>query len=79
MKQFHSSVIPEFTGLVGQYIRSSIEDAMAPNKKATAYPIEAQKMFLFLDIFSKFGNIPRRLIEEHVPPYLYAEFLSKRG
>jgi len=77
MKQFHSSIIPEFLAYIGQYVRSSINEFLETNAKSMSFPPEAQKMLLFVDIFAKFGNIPRTLIEEHIPSYIYTEYLSK--
>jgi len=77
MKQFHNSILPEFLGYIGQYARSTITDYIDSNPKAIVYPLEVQKMLLFVDILSKFGNIPRSLIEEHIPAYIFTEYLTR--
>jgi len=77
MKQFHSSILPEFLGYVGQYIRAIINEFVESNPKTMSYPLDAQKMLVFLDVFIKFGNIPRTLVEEYIPAYIFTEYLQR--
>jgi len=77
MKQFHSSILPEFLGYLGQYVKSLINEFVENSPKTMTYPIEAQKMLVFLDVFSKYGNIPRSLVEEYVPAYIFTEYLQR--
>eukprot|EP01123_Difflugia_compressa_P004478 TRINITY_DN15904_c0_g1_i1.p1 TRINITY_DN15904_c0_g1~~TRINITY_DN15904_c0_g1_i1.p1 ORF type:complete len:266 (-),score=43.10 TRINITY_DN15904_c0_g1_i1:75-824(-) len=76
MKQFHSSVIPEFFAYIGQYIKSLLNDTLE-NPKTTTYPVEVQKILLFVEVFIKFGNIERSIVEEYIPAYVFTEFLPK--
>jgi len=76
MKQFHTSILPEFLSYVGQYVRATINEFVETNTKAMSYPLEAQKILLFVDVISRFGNIPRTLIEEYIPSYIFTEYLQ---
>jgi len=73
--QHRRSIVHEFIGYLGQFIRSYLDDFMNSNdSKGTGFPEEVVKVILFLEIFSYMGNIPRTLIEEYVPAYIFAEY-----
>uniref|UniRef100_A0A6B2KWZ9 WASH complex subunit strumpellin n=1 Tax=Arcella intermedia TaxID=1963864 RepID=A0A6B2KWZ9_9EUKA len=76
MQQLHSSVLPSFIGLMGQYIRHNINEHVESNK-ATSYPPEAKNMLLFLEILTKFGSIPNTIIEDAIPAYIRSDYLIK--
>jgi len=72
LKQFHYSVTTEFLSLIGQYIKSLIFDSLDQSQKG--YPAEAQKMLLFVDVLTRFGNFPPDMISEYIPHYIRTDY-----
>jgi len=76
LKQFHSSITVEFLSLIGQYIRSLIAESLDPSAKNASgtYPAEAQKMLLFVDVISRFGNYSQDMVAEYIPHYIRTDY-----
>jgi len=49
MRQFHSSVVPDFLSYIGQYVKSSLTDTL-DNQKTAGFPQETKNMLLFVEI-----------------------------
>ncbi|XP_071964498.1 WASH complex subunit 5-like [Antedon mediterranea] len=75
LKQFHSENTDQFLALLGQYVRSHVE-AAATVSKTPELPIEAVNVLAFLDDFVHYGSLPRKMVEAHVPAYIFDEFKS---
>ena len=70
--QFHSNYVARFIQLMGEYIRFAY--AMPPNNKQTMSLPSATNVLLFLEELCRMGNISRKMVEEHVPQYVFDSF-----
>ncbi|XP_033124935.1 WASH complex subunit 5-like [Anneissia japonica] len=75
LKQFHSENTDQFLALLGQYVRSHVE-AAATVSKTPELPVEAMNVLAFLDDFVHYGSLPRKMVEAHIPAYIFDEFKS---
>ncbi|KAG8570155.1 hypothetical protein GDO81_011121 [Engystomops pustulosus] len=85
LKQFHSRYTEQFLGLIGQFIRSSMEQStshwrvtsifcLGCSQKIPEMPADVVGALMFLEDYVHFTKLPRRVVEAHVPNFIFDEF-----
>ncbi|EGD78584.1 WASH complex subunit strumpellin [Salpingoeca rosetta] len=75
LKQFHTTHTHMFLDLAGQYIRSHVQSVTEnPKHQATDLPPQVTNMLAFLEEMARFGKIPRKVLQAHIPSYLLDEY-----
>ncbi|KFO20414.1 WASH complex subunit strumpellin [Fukomys damarensis] len=72
LKQFHSRYTEQFLALIGQFIRSTVEQCTS--QKIPEMPPEVVGALLFLEDYVRYTKLPRRVAEAHVPNLIFDEF-----
>lgn len=72
LKQFHSRYTEQFLALIGQFIRSTMEQCTS--QKMSEMPADAVGALLFLEDYVRYTKLPRRVAEAHVPNFIFDEF-----
>lgn len=72
LKQFHSRYTEQFLALIGQFIRSTMEQCTS--QKMPEMPVDAVGALLFLEDYVRYTKLPRRVAEAHVPNFIFDEF-----
>lgn len=72
LKQFHSRYTEQFLALIGQFIRSTMEQCTS--QKMPEMPADAVGALLFLEDYVRYMKLPRRVAEAHVPNFIFDEF-----
>ncbi|XP_021072099.1 WASH complex subunit 5 [Mus pahari] len=72
LKQFHSRYTEQFLALIGQFIRSTMEQCTS--QKMPEMPADAVGALLFLEDYVRYTKLPRRAAEAHVPNFIFDEF-----
>lgn len=72
LKQFHSRYTEQFLALIGQFIRSTMEQCTS--QKMPEMPADAVGALLFLEDYVRYTKLPRRVAEAHVPNFIFDEF-----
>ncbi|XP_053571918.1 WASH complex subunit 5 [Bombina bombina] len=72
LKQFHSRYTDQFLALIGQFIRSTMEQSTS--QKIPEMPADVICALMFLEDYIHFANLPRRVVEAHVPNFIFDEF-----
>ncbi|XP_013376760.1 PREDICTED: WASH complex subunit strumpellin isoform X2 [Chinchilla lanigera] len=72
LKQFHSRYTEQFLALIGQFIRSTVEQCTS--QKIPEMPAEVVGALLFLEDYVRYTKLPRRVAEAHVPNFIFDEF-----
>lgn len=73
LKQFHSEYTEQFLSCCGQYVRSLIE-ATATNVRSQEIPAEVVNLLVFLEDFLAYSELPRKVVEAHIPSYIFDQF-----
>ncbi|XP_073257126.1 WASH complex subunit 5-like isoform X2 [Porites lutea] len=73
LKQFHSEYTEQFLACCGQYVRSLIE-ASANNVRSNEIPAEVVNLLVFLEDFLMYSQLPRKVVEAHIPSYIFDQF-----
>lgn len=79
LKQFHPDVTKTFLSYVGQYIHSMIMatcGSITGSNKTPELPMEVVSTLFFLENMTRFGHISRKEISNHIPPYIFDNFLG---
>eukprot|EP01147_Barroeca_monosierra_P001097 gene1097-4325_t len=71
LKQCHVNHTHTFFDMAAQFIRSHV--VTAETKTIDLGP-QAINMLAFLEEFAKYGNIPRKVLDAHIPSYLLDQF-----
>ncbi|KAL9649133.1 hypothetical protein ABK040_004155 [Willaertia magna] len=71
LKQFHISQLNLFISYIGQFIRSNL-DQLELNSGKKNINDNCLFMLRFLQQFSKYGNVSQSILDQHVPPFLFA-------
>jgi len=79
LNQFHENNTKKLLALIGQYIRIYIFYAIesAGKNQPVGFPPEVQSMLLFLELFCRYSQTPREVIEEHIPSYIFSDYNQK--
>ncbi|KAK3601512.1 hypothetical protein CHS0354_027658 [Potamilus streckersoni] len=77
LKQFHSDVTDTFLVLLGQYVRSDVD--AVPGVKSADLSQDILNTLVFIEDFIFYSGINRKIIEAHIPPYLFEEFRTQYG
>ncbi|EHB02010.1 Strumpellin [Heterocephalus glaber] len=72
LKQFHSRYTEQFLALIGQFIRSTVEQCTS--QKIPEMPADVVGALLFLEDYVRYTRLPRRVAEAHVPNFILDEF-----
>ncbi|XP_059103422.1 WASH complex subunit 5 [Peromyscus eremicus] len=72
LKQFHSWYTEQFLALIGQFIRSTMEQCTS--QKMPEMPGDAVGALLFLEDYVRYTKLPRKAAEAHVPNFIFDEF-----
>ncbi|XP_063777365.1 WASH complex subunit 5 [Pseudophryne corroboree] len=72
LKQFHFRYTQQFLALIGQFIRSSMEQSTS--QKIPEMPADVVSALMFLEDYVHFAKLPRRVVEAHVPSFIFDEF-----
>mmetsp|Transcript_15193 Transcript_15193/g.38374 ORF Transcript_15193/g.38374 Transcript_15193/m.38374 type:complete len:276 (+) Transcript_15193:812-1639(+) len=72
LKQFHSSHTQTFIAYLSQFVRVSI--AEEKQGKLTDFSQEVRNVLHFVEEFLKYGQFPRKNLEEHLPSYILDVF-----
>ncbi|XP_028591994.2 WASH complex subunit 5 [Podarcis muralis] len=72
LKQFHSRYTEQFLALIGQFVRSMMEQCTS--QKVPEMPADVVGALLFLEDYVRYAKLPRRVVEAHVPSFIFDEF-----
>ncbi|XP_033011733.1 WASH complex subunit 5 [Lacerta agilis] len=72
LKQFHSRYTEQFLALIGQFVRSMMEQCTS--QKVPEMPADVVGALLFLEDYVRYTKLPRRVVEAHVPSFIFDEF-----
>uniref|UniRef100_A0A672H711 WASH complex subunit 5 n=1 Tax=Salarias fasciatus TaxID=181472 RepID=A0A672H711_SALFA len=72
LKQFHSRYTQQFLALIGQFIRSVMEQCTS--QKIPDMPSDVVGALMFLEDYVKYTKLSRKVAEAHVPSFIFDEF-----
>uniref|UniRef100_A0A3Q3ET57 WASH complex subunit 5 n=1 Tax=Labrus bergylta TaxID=56723 RepID=A0A3Q3ET57_9LABR len=72
LKQFHSRYTQQFLALIGQFIRSIMEQCTS--QKIPDMPSDVVGALMFLEDYVKYTKLSRKVVEAHVPSFIFDEF-----
>uniref|UniRef100_A0A668AW11 WASH complex subunit 5 n=1 Tax=Myripristis murdjan TaxID=586833 RepID=A0A668AW11_9TELE len=72
LKQFHSRYTEQFLALIGQFIRSVMEQCTS--QKIPDMPSDVVGALMFLEDYVKYTKLSRKVAEAHVPSFIFDEF-----
>uniref|UniRef100_A0A673CVP1 WASH complex subunit 5 n=1 Tax=Sphaeramia orbicularis TaxID=375764 RepID=A0A673CVP1_9TELE len=72
LKQFHSRYTHQFLALIGQFIRSIMEQCTS--QKIPDMPSDVVGALMFLEDYVKYTKLSRKVAEAHVPSFIFDEF-----
>ncbi|XP_076869010.1 WASH complex subunit 5 [Brachyhypopomus gauderio] len=72
LKQFHSRYAEQFLALIGQFIRSVMEQCTS--QKIPDMPADVVGALMFLEDYLRYSKLPRKVVEAHVPSFIFDEF-----
>uniref|UniRef100_A0A4W6EDZ5 WASH complex subunit 5 n=1 Tax=Lates calcarifer TaxID=8187 RepID=A0A4W6EDZ5_LATCA len=70
--QFHSRYTQQFLALIGQFIRSIMEQCTS--QKIPDMPSDVVGALMFLEDYVKYTKLSRKVAEAHVPSFIFDEF-----
>ncbi|XP_060679176.1 WASH complex subunit 5 [Hemiscyllium ocellatum] len=73
LKQFHSRYTELFLALIGQFVRSIVEQCTT-SQKIPEMPADAVAALMFLENYVYYTKLPRKVVEAHVPSFIFDEF-----
>lgn len=73
LKQFHSRYTEHFLALIGQFVRSTVEQSTT-SQKIPEMPADAVAALMFLENYVHYTKLPRKVVEAHVPSFIFDEF-----
>uniref|UniRef100_UPI00398ECB7B WASH complex subunit 5 isoform X2 n=1 Tax=Pristiophorus japonicus TaxID=55135 RepID=UPI00398ECB7B len=73
LKQFHSRYTEHFLALIGQFIRSTVEQCTT-SQKIPEMPADAVAALMFLENYVYYTKLSRKVVEAHVPSFIFDEF-----
>uniref|UniRef100_A0A3Q3BQ39 WASH complex subunit 5 n=1 Tax=Kryptolebias marmoratus TaxID=37003 RepID=A0A3Q3BQ39_KRYMA len=72
LKQFHSRYTQQFLALIGQFIRSIMDQCTS--QKIPDMPSDVVGALMFLEDYVKYTKLSRKVVEAHVPSFTFDEF-----
>uniref|UniRef100_A0A3B3T2B3 WASH complex subunit 5 n=1 Tax=Paramormyrops kingsleyae TaxID=1676925 RepID=A0A3B3T2B3_9TELE len=72
LKQFHSRYTEQFLALIGQFIRSIMEQCTS--QRIPEMPSDVVGALVFLEDYVHYTKLPRKVVEAHVPSFIFDEF-----
>uniref|UniRef100_A0A8C5DR37 WASH complex subunit 5 n=1 Tax=Gouania willdenowi TaxID=441366 RepID=A0A8C5DR37_GOUWI len=72
LKQFHSRYTQQFLALIGQFIRSIMEQCTS--QKIPDMPSDVVGALMFFEDYVKYTKLSRKVAEAHVPSFIFDEF-----
>ncbi|XP_067888537.1 WASH complex subunit 5 [Heterodontus francisci] len=73
LKQFHSRYTEHFLALIGQFVRSTVEQCTT-SQRIPEMPADAVAALMFLENYVYYTKLPRKVVEAHVPSFIFDEF-----
>ncbi|XP_038666101.1 WASH complex subunit 5 isoform X1 [Scyliorhinus canicula] len=73
LKQFHSRYTEHFLALIGQFVRSTVEQCTT-SQKIPEMPADAVAALMFLENYIYYAKLSRKVVEAHVPSFIFDEF-----
>jgi WASH complex subunit strumpellin len=73
LRQYHTDCADRFLELMGQYVRTVIR-TVASKDKVTELPPDIVNTMVYVEDFITFAKIPRKIVESHIPSYIFDEF-----
>jgi WASH complex subunit strumpellin len=73
LRQYHTDCADRFLELMGQYVRTVI-CTVASKDKVTELPPDIVNTMVYVEDFITFAKIPRKIVESHIPSYIFDEF-----
>ncbi|XP_041046076.1 WASH complex subunit 5 isoform X2 [Carcharodon carcharias] len=73
LKQFHSRYMEHFLALIGQFVRSTVEQCTT-SQKIPEMPADAVAALMFLENYVYYAKLSRKIVEAHVPSFIFDEF-----
>ncbi|XP_078396090.1 WASH complex subunit 5 isoform X2 [Cetorhinus maximus] len=73
LKQFHSRYMEHFLALIGQFVRSTVEQCTT-SQKIPEMPADAVAALMFLENYVYYAKLSRKVVEAHVPSFIFDEF-----
>ncbi|XP_064625131.1 WASH complex subunit 5-like isoform X1 [Lineus longissimus] len=77
LKQHHSDNLNHFFSLLGQYIRSMVETTQG--SKVPEFSQDVINTLVFLEDFTFYSGLPKKMVEGYIPAYILDEFKSLGG
>ncbi|KAK2144442.1 hypothetical protein LSH36_756g00059 [Paralvinella palmiformis] len=74
LKQFHTENTDMFLAYLGQYIRSHVQAAVG--LKVPDLPQDVINILVFLEDFISLGSLSRKVLDNHIPAYIFDQFKS---
>ncbi|XP_065890140.1 WASH complex subunit 5-like [Dysidea avara] len=74
LRQFHSNHTEECLTLLGQYIRSMVDAQHTGKEKSADLSSDVVNVLFFLEEFIHYSHMPRKVVEQHIPTYIFDEF-----
>ncbi|TSK20198.1 WASH complex subunit 5 [Bagarius yarrelli] len=71
-KQFHSRYTEQFLALIGQFIRSIMEQCTS--QKIPDMPADVVGALMFLEDYVRYTKLSRKVVEAHIPSFIFDEF-----
>lgn len=75
LKQYHAENTDIFLAFIGQYVRSLVDSL--PGSKTQDGSQDVLNVMIFLEDFIYYSGLSRKVVEAHVPGYLFDEFRSQ--
>ncbi|CAB1321350.1 unnamed protein product [Coregonus sp. 'balchen'] len=72
LKQFHSRYTEHFLALIGQFIRSIMDQCTS--QRIPDMPSDVVGALMFLEDYVRYTKLPRKVAEAHVPSFIFDEF-----
>lgn len=76
LKQFHRDNTSQFLAYLGQYVRSNVEANNATGTKSAEATSELVNIMAYLETMIRYGDLPRKMVTNHIPNYLFDQFRS---
>jgi len=74
LKQFHNASTSNFLAYLGQYVRYSMDVNVKKEQGTVELPEEVNCTLLFLEAFLKYSSLDRKVLDAHLPPYIFDDF-----
>ncbi|XP_064486870.1 WASH complex subunit 5-like isoform X2 [Ornithodoros turicata] len=74
LKQFHQENMSQFIAYLGQYVKSVLEASTSSGTRSAETTTELVNLMVYLETLIHFGELPRKMVTNHIPDYIFDEF-----